>query len=219
MREKTPNKFRKDKTPSKSYYSVQVSSRDPAASETNESKTKEFIKKAKTSIEFLSNEVHKYRKQCVEQESILELEKKHNEGLNQKATQLRQQLEKIWQQNAKLKAAKNELVSEVEQCIAEKGRTRKEKSEAREQQKTAIQRLIDREARRDKKFRKASSELEQKRIKQIEVHGELEEEVARTRGELAELRQKRNQVNRENENLSKEFGQEVDILSHIITIS
>ncbi len=210
----------REKTPNKSYYSVQISFREHELDkEPSETKPHDFVRKAKASIELLSNDVRKYRRECAEHEAVLQLARKHGDGLGQKVGQLKQQLEIILQQNATLKAAKEALANEVETTIKEKARLERTKKRAREERKNAAEEVRQRASSGEKRHKKIMETLDKREKQQLGVKELLEQKIEKARDVLAELVTKREKATKESERTSKEFVQEVDILSHIITIS
>ena len=207
-------------TPIKAYRSVQISScfslqTSPKAG----SKPKDLLSKAKSNIEYLSQEVKKHKRECAELDGVLELSKKHGDGLHQKVSQLRQQLELVLQQNVKLAAAKSELSHNVNKAIKEKEQLKKEKAESKAILCKKLEEIKKADAKTEKRHAKDMENIKIKVNKQNEVRLLLEQKIEMARSEMKDLEKVKREMTKENGKMDEEFSQEIDILSHIITIS
>lgn len=207
-------------SPNRSYYSTQISSRhSPKKEIIYGQKPKDIINKAKSNIEFLSTEVRKYKRECTELEGELDLTKKHGENLSTKVGQLRQQLEMILAQNEKLQNAKTELVSHVTKTIKDKQKLDKTKQNIKEAEKQKMINLQKQAEIAEKRHKKKMLELENKIYEQNNIKSLLEEKIEKAKEEIRDLERKKKEKTTESRKLNEEFVQEVDILSHIISVS
>ena len=182
-----------------------------------ERNVREFIQKAMDNIESLTNEVQKGKKECAEQESLLNLARTHGSSLQQKQDQMLEQYDLALQQNKKLRAARDELQREVAAGCRELKRLNKLKVAAKQKRSHAVAPKAGKATARSSKYEATLADLEDKKKKQRELQTVLEEKILAQSEEIAALEQQKESIAEEYTKRNQALTHEVALLSQVLT--